>query len=437
MAISSFLRTQYGLSENPFPGNATYGEDTQRVYVPEMFGDQRWEFLRKFILAPLENGQPLIGAVWSVVPGDPAARGFGKSTLMGEEAKIVNRDFGYQTMVNLGVSQEDARKNPILASYVSFNVKAQGGIANIDAAAFHLTRFMLRSEHERGVSVHQCLRELAAAGLVAEGKAAEGEEGDKIVEAVRQRFRQLSVPLDIRNLLDDYLYHLASTDSAALEQFLVDDVSTWHHDRNGLKYLQIFVAFAELAGIKHFTFFVDQVEDFTARPASAVKLQKNVKIIRDALLETEPFASLASFVFQFHPDAYERLRDAWLHEDLRSLEWDDPLNVPYVVVLKGLDTFDSARLLAERCLNHESFVVSRPGGGIGPFTDSSLRKVWEATKPRPRWFLRVLHDLLQLGNADRKDVLDDAYVEPKLERLSTGARRAEPVGGEGEDERLV
>lgn len=436
MAIKSFLQTKYGLKQNPFPGNATYGEDNQRVYVPEMFGTQRPEFLRKFILAPLENEQPLIGAVWSVVPGDPQARGFGKSTLMGEEAKLINRDFGRQTLADLGVSPEDAAENPILASYVSFNVKAQGGIGNIDAAAFHLTRFMLRSEHERGVSVHKCLRELAAARLIAAGKATEGNEADAIVEAIRDRFRKLAGALDIRNLLEDYLYHLASDDSDALERFLVDGVTTWHHDRNGLKYLQLFVAFAELAGIAHVTFFVDQVEDFTAPPTTAAKLQKNVKIIRDALIESEPFASTASFVFQFHPDAYKRLKDAWMHEDMRSLEWDDPLNAPYVVVLKGLDTFESARILADRCLNHESFVLSRSDGGISPFTESSLRKVWEATKPKPRDFLRVLHTLLHIGSTDHVDVLDEGFIEPKLTQLLAEARNVETETS-GSDDRLA
>jgi hypothetical protein len=302
----------------------------------------------------------------------------------------------------------------------------------MDAAAFHLTRFMLRSEHERGLSVHLCLRELAAARLVADGKATGGNEADAIVEAIRERFRKLAGAIDIRNLLEDYLFHLASGDTAALQRFLADDVGIWHHDRNGLKYLQLFVAFAELAGIKHITFFIDQVEDFTAS-AGAAKLQKNVKIIRDALIETEPFASTASFVFQFHPDAYERLRDAWLHEDMRSLEWDDPLNAPYVVVLKGLETFESAKLLADRCLNHEAFVASRPDGGISPFTEAALRKVWEATRPRPRYFLRVLHDLLQLGNTDRVDVLDESFVEPKLERLSAAARTVEPADKSGDD----
>lgn len=435
MAIKSYLETQYGLLRNPFPGNATYGEDSQLVYVPEMFGDQRREFLRKFILAPLENQQSLIGAVWSVVPGDPEARGFGKSTLMGEEAKLIIRDFGKKTFAYLDVPENEARANPILCSYVSFNTKAQGGIANIDAAAFHLTRFMLRQGHEGGASIHQALRELAAAKLMEEGRASPGLEADAIVQAVRERFQKLAVTIDIRNLLDDYLHHLASPDTEALERFLSDDVGTWHHDRNGLKYLQIFVAFAELAGIEHLTFFVDQVEDFTSQ-AGAAKREKYVKIIRDALVEAEPFKSRASFVFQYHPAAYEKMRDAWMHEDLPSLAWDDPLNAPRVVVLEGLRTFDSAKLLADRCLNHPSVVAPNRRPGIHPFTEGGLRLVWEATKPRPRGFLYVLNALLQLGKDARLDPIDETFIKPKLEGLTIKARTVEPGDGPIGDDRL-
>ncbi len=436
MAIKSYLETKYGLLKNPFPGNATYGEDSQVVYVPEMFGDQRKEFLRKFILAPLENGQPLIGAVWSVVPGDPEARGFGKSTLMGEEAKLVNKDFGKATLAYLGVAEDEAQANPILCSYVSFNTKAQGGIANIDAAAFHLTRFILRQMHEGGTSIHLALRELAAARLLEQGKISPGAETDGIIEAVRERFRNLASTVDLRNLLEDYLHHLASPDTEALQRFLSDDVGTWHHDRNGLKYLQVFVVFAELAGIEHMTFFVDQVEDFTSMAGSA-KLQKNVKIIRDALIETEPFASRVSFVFQFHPDAYERLRDAWLHEDLRSLAWDEPLNVPYVVVLKGLQTVDAARLLADKCLNHPSVVAKNRKPGIYPFTEGAIKLVWEKTKPRPRLFLRVLYDLLQIGKDAQADLIDEAFIQPKLDGLSASARNVDSGAEVSTDDRLA
>lgn len=435
MPIRSFLETQYGLTRNAFSGTGTYGEDSQLIYVPEMFGDERLEFLRKFILSPLEDGQPLIGAVWSVVPGDPKARGFGKSTLMGEESKLINHDFGKSTLKSLGVSENDAQANPILCSYVSFNTKAQGAIANIDAAAFHLARFILRQEHENGITSHQALRELAVARLLQEGRATAGAETDSIVRAVRERFRRLAVTIDIRNLLEDYLQFLASPDTEGLQRFLAEGVGTWHHDRNGLKYLQILVAFAELSGIEHMTFFVDQVEDFTEQ-ASAAKRRRNVKIIRDALLEAEPFASRVSFVFQFHPEAYEKLRDEWLHEDLRSLAWDDPLNAPYVVVLHGLNTFDSAKLLADRCLNHPSVVAQGRKSGIYPFTEGGLKLVWEATNPRPRWYLRVLRDLLQLGKDARVLLIDEGFIGPKLEALRTAARGEGPDEWSGDDERL-
>lgn len=436
MTIRSYYETQYGLRKNPFPSQATYGEDAEIIYVPEMFGPQREEFLRKFVLAPLENGQTLIGAVWSVSSGDPSARGFGKSTLMAEEAKLINRDFGKSTLTSLGVSDEDASANPIIAGYVSFVAKAYGGILSIDAAAFNLARSILRTRDRDGTSVHTKLRERAAARLLGAGKAVDGNEGSAIVEGIRERFRNMAVTVDIRNLLEDFMYYLASPDTEALERFLASDVGTWHHDRNGLKYLQILVAFSELAGIEYLTFFIDQVEDFTSM-SGPYKIGKNVKFIRDALIETEPFSSRASFVFQLHPDAHYRLKDAWHHEDLPSLDYDDPLNEPVVVVLKGLDEFGSALLLAERMLNDPTVVLPNRRNGISPFTEESLRSAWEATKPNPREFLRILNRLLELGNTKKIRELDGAFVLPRLERMLETPSRDERTEETDVDERTA
>jgi hypothetical protein len=429
MPLQSWFQKQWKLNGNPFPDKATYNEDAPTVYAPEMFGKRRTEFLTKFILAPLENGQPLMGAVWSVEPGDPKARGFGKSTLMAEEAKQINTDFGLATLMELGVSEKDARDYPILSSYVSFNVKSNAGIANIDAAGFHLVRFLLRYG-----DTHRRLRERAAANLVKDGKAETGQESEAIVGAVRDRFRQLAVTIDISNLLEEFLLHLAAPNSEKLDNFL-STVKLWHHNRNGLKYLQIFVVFAELAGIHHFTFFVDQVEDFTSE-AGTRKIQKNVKIIRDALLESEPFASRASFVFQFHPEAYHKLRDAWAHEDLRDLNYDSPLNTPFVVVLKGLENFDAARLLVEKYLNDPRYALEGRKPGIWPFTRSSLKKIWEVNS-RPRWLLRVAHNLLQLAKNEKIEILDDKFVAPKLAAQRNDAWREEEDETDGVDERLA
>src|SRR2546430_1622688 len=108
MALKSEYERLYDLKGNPFPSKATYSEEGQRVYVREMFGNQWKDFLKKFVIAPLQNGEPVIGAVWSVVPGDPKARGFGKSTLMGEEAKLINADLGKATLKDLGISEKEA-----------------------------------------------------------------------------------------------------------------------------------------------------------------------------------------------------------------------------------------------------------------------------------------------------------------------------------------
>ena len=416
MPIKSYYESQYGLKGNPFPSRATYGQDSQTIYVPEMFGQDRDQFLRKFILAPLENRQPLIGAIWSVMKGDPRARGFGKSTLMAEESKQINRDFGKSTLLAIGVPEDDAQHSPVLAGYVSFDVKGYGGIANIDAAAFNLARFILQTRDAAGVSTHIKLREMAAAQLVNQGLAETGHEGAAIVRSVKEKFQRLAVTIDIRNLLEDYLFHLSSADTDALEQFLNDEVSTWHHDRNGLKYLQILVVLGRIAGIEHFTFFIDQVEDFTSVSGSS-KIQKNVKIIRDALIESEPFSSCASFVFQLHPLAYQVLHNAWEHEDLPSLDYSDPLNKPIVLVLKGLEEFRYARILVERMLNHPSVALPTRTTGIAPFTYPALEYIWTASKPKPRDFLRTLNRILELGSSERAAILDEAFIQPILEHV--------------------
>jgi hypothetical protein len=434
MALKSHFQT-WGLKGNPFSFKATYAEDSRIIYVPEMFGTQRKEFLEKFVRAPLENGEPLIGGVWSVVPGDPKARGFGKSTLMGEEAKLINQDFGFKTLTDLGVEEREARAHPVLASYASFNTKANDAIANIDAVSFNMVRFLQRDTDVKGAKIHQRLRERAAAKLIKEGKATKGQETAAIYKAVENRFSKLAVTIDIRNLLEDFLMLLASPDTDALDGFL-SKVGSWHQNRNGLKYLQLFVAFAELAGIQHFTFFVDQVEDFTAVAQSA-KIQKNVKIIRDALVESEPFASLASFIFQLHPDAYAKLQNAWIHEDLHDLSYDSPLNKPYVVKLEGLTDFNTARLVADRCLNHPSQALPERKPGIHPFTDSALRKVWMATKPRPRAFIQMLHDLMELGKDAKASALDDRFVDDGKLKALKKKLEDEDESDETTDERLA
>jgi hypothetical protein len=427
MPIANRYLTRNGLKRNPFPHKTMYSEDSNELYIPEMFGDEREEFLRKFFLAPLESGQPLIGAVWSVMPNmessrgfgestlDASARGFGKSTLMGEEAKLINRDFGYSTLAHLQISQEDAGANPILAGYVSFNVKGQGGISNIDSAAFNLTRFVLRTKLSSGETLHRSLRERALARVWEEEAYPRGDDTQAIINAVRDRFSKLAVNIDIRRTLGDFLNSLAGEDSKELIDFMDQGVGNWHQDRNGLKYLQVLVMLGELAGIQHFTFFIDQVEDFTSI-ATPTKIFRNVKIIRDALIEAEPFRTRASFVFQMHPAADISLRNAWNLEELPSIKFYDPLAQPRVVVLKGLQEFDPARNLAYCCLNHPEATLQTRQPSLAPFSEEAVRLVWKNTNPIPRKFLSVLNSLLEIAMRQEPDIIDEAFVMPLLKK---------------------
>jgi hypothetical protein len=49
----------------------------------------------------------------------------------------------------------------------------------------------------------------------------------------------------------------------------------------------------------------------------------------------------------------------------------------------------------------------------------------------------VLYDLLQLGKDARAEVLDEAFIKPKLEGLSAAARAVEPGEKAATDDRLV
>ena len=81
--------------------------------------------------------------------------------------------------------------------------------------------------------------------------------------------------------------------------------------------------------------------------------------------------------------------------------------------------------------------VAGHGGYDYPNQWIGNRLVWETTKPRPRWFLRVLYDLLQLGKDERMKVIDDSFIRPKLQRLIASVRTGEPETETQGDDRLA
>ena len=95
-ARKNIMRDDWGLVENPFRISAIYSPDNPDPYEKLMYGDQYEEFYEKFFLRPLEKetNRQVIGAVWSTYEANRLGKGYGKSMLMAEEAKSINRRLG-------------------------------------------------------------------------------------------------------------------------------------------------------------------------------------------------------------------------------------------------------------------------------------------------------------------------------------------------------
>lgn len=413
-----FVQEKYALKSNPFSSGVTYAPENQTVYEPEMYGHQHLEFRKKFFVDPLVSGQPIIGAVWSSTQrGDPQTRGYGKSTMMGEETKLLNKDFGLSVLKEAGAEADEAAENPIMAGYVTFEGQ---NTKSIEAASYYMVRNLVKDGTEGSGSTHPRLRKMLLKQLAKKEKIAKGGEGEAIEAALKKRVRELAIPVEFTGELAKFLKHLSGADSAGLSEYLAG-VTTWHHLRTGIKFLQVYTCFAVLAGVKHVTYFIDQLEDFTA-DASGSKIMKNVKLIRDILLECEPFVSSASFVFQLHPVAWNSLRTAWMHENLRDLGTESRQSEPYVVNLRGLNTFQLALKCATTYLNHPKYAATqRPPGSIMPFNEEAIRYAWDNTDGVPRGFIRAMHDLIEHGRMDNKEEIDEAYAASKLDSSSSMA----------------
>src|SRR5262249_48884955 len=131
MAIKSrksVLSDVFGLRQNPFKSSQIYNVDNQFTanpdpFVPEMYGDQYQEFHNKFYLLPMgkETNKQVIGAVWSSHKGDDVGKGFGKSMLMAEESRRINKDFGRAMLELAEVGEQDIVENPVLSGYCTFD----------------------------------------------------------------------------------------------------------------------------------------------------------------------------------------------------------------------------------------------------------------------------------------------------------------------------
>jgi hypothetical protein len=399
----------------PFRIAEIYNPDNPGLYVREMYGTQLREFHQKFFVDPLDRElHQTIGAVWSSHSGDSEGRGFGKSMMMSEESKLVNRDFGAEILARFDVTEKDVIENPFVAAYCTF--EQSKGIQAFPAALLEGVAFALRCEYGDSNNVHQELRSRIAARVNAETSY----DSEAIKRALLQKltsYKNLSIQLSHRQI-GGFIDSLCHDDTEALAEFIREKIGPRIRTALGFHFVHIFNAFASIAGIVHVVYFVDQIENF----AKYTRHQdRDVRILRESMCQTSPTADMASFVFQMHINALRVLEPIWHAEHLPSLDYSLPLNKGRIVDLQGLKSLEDTKKVTARLLSQKRPQGTNPPTELHPFNEDSLALVRQATDGNPRRFLETLDTLLteakNSGNGafDETGLLELTFVRALLD----------------------
>jgi hypothetical protein len=414
----SVLSEVFGLRENPFKSSHIYNVDKPDVFVPEMYGEQLHEFHQKFFLLPLgkESNKQVIGAVWSSHKGDDLGKGNGKSMLMAEESRRINRDFGRNMLETADIDEQDIQENPVLSGYCTFDHSKL--IKSFPAALLDAVIFILESKYGVDSTVHAELRRR----IIAKIDVTEGYEGEEIkhtlLKALR-KYRGLNFQLS-HATLNGFIDRLCHEDTDDLIQFIRHDgIGPRIKATQGFNFLHVFNAFVSLAGIVYVTYFIDQIENFASW---ARNQDMGVKILRESICQTSPTAEMCSFIFQMHIRAETAIENIWKSEHLPSLSFNKPINASRVVYLKGLGSTEEAADLAAAYLAPCRKPDAKVPTSIYPFTDDVIEAARSAASGNPRRFLESLFNILNQAELQGHKKIDLTFVQPLLNDVGEDVR---------------
>jgi hypothetical protein len=414
MAIKSkksVLTEIFGLKENPFRSSHIYNVDNPDVFVPQMYGEQLAEFHRKFFLLPLgkESNKQVIGALWSSHKGDDLGKGFGKSMLMAEESRRINKDFGRNMLEQAEVGEEDIEENPVLSGYCTFEQSKQ--VKSFPAALLDAVIFILESKYGEDSTVHAELRRRLITRIDADESYASEEIKQALLKEVR-KYRGLNIQLS-HATLNGFIDRLCHEDTGDLIRFIRHEgIGPRIKATQGFNFVHVFNAFVSLAGIVYVAYFIDQIENFAKWTR---KQDVEVKVLRESICQTSPTAEMSSFIFQMHMRAEEAIENMWKSEHLPSLSFNKKINEARIVSLSGLNSKEEAVDLATHYLEKSrmpSFKVTSP---IHPFSEDVIEAVRLAVGGNPRMFLESLFNILNQAESENQKKIDLTFVQPLLE----------------------
>lgn len=319
------MEEAWHIEENPFPAEAiNSGESTP--YSPTVFDQEIQEFRRKFIRSSSHGN---VGFLWS--QGSHADTGFGKTTLMRQITKEINRDLGVDTLTKAGVRAE--KQVPIAAAYSDLN--------NLNASGLYPVLFnaVLNLTDEATPDTPSVLDQVRTR-IVEELNS---DDTTHIVTRINESW--LTICGTAPPLRQEVVSAFAS-DGARGVRSALGRVSATARLRSGLHYLDFALAVLSAAGINHLYLLIDQLEDLaTTRSITAAKRSREIGRIRD-MQEGPPYVNRVRFVLTFHNRAAQVLERFWEENRLPPFEISTR-NAASVVVLRGLKDDDQVSALLQ------------------------------------------------------------------------------------------
>lgn len=405
--VFDHMEEAWKLEKNPFPAEAIRVQNVEQPYSESVFPDETNEFRRKFIRGGIRGGQA-IGFLWS--QGVRADTGFGKTTLMQEMSREINKDLGASTLEKAGAKKTG---QPVIAAAFS-------NLNNLNATGLYPVLFnavidLATAPTAGTISVFDNAR----ARII---KELGSDEADAIVRRVYEAWTDIggtSGPLR-----SELVNAFASGGGKQLRAELVA-VSPTARLRNGLQYLDFALAVLAAAGIDHLFLMIDQLEDLaTNRSITATKRSREIGRIRD-LLESAPYATRVHMIFTFHNRAAQVLDRYWEENRLPPFEVS-PSNTSAVVVLGGLKDVEQAKELLRVYL--EEARIDDIEDDLLPFELAAVEVLREVADGRPGVLLSRARELLNAAAEQQLPKISGKFARQYFENQAPSADSDDRIG---------
>lgn len=412
--VFEHMEEAWKLDRNPFPAEAIRIQNAEQPYSDAVFPEETQQFRRKLICGGVHGGQA-IGFLWS--QGIRADTGFGKTTLMQEVSREINKDLGAETLAKAGVKTSSVPA--IAAAFSNLNSLNSTGLYPV---LFNAVLDLATAPSADIKSVFDQAR-----GRIIDEQSS--DDVGAIVEQLRDAWSRIggtSGPL--RNEL---VYAFASGGSKQLKTEL-STVSPTARLRNGLQYLDFALAALAAAGIDHLFLMIDQLEDLaTNRSITAPKRSREIGRIRD-LLESAPYATRLHMIFTFHNRAAQVLDRYWEENRLPPFEISSS-NTSAIVVLGGVKDIEQAKELLRVYLDEAR--VDDVDDELLPFEPAAVEVLRDISDGRPGIMLSRARELLNAAAEHELPKISGTFARQYFENqaLPTETEDREGLAVSGDD----